>query len=335
MTHAGGGPPVVILGVSRSGTTLLREMLTGSSRLAIPSESYFIPQLWDRHGALPDREAILADLGRIARIREWGVTPGDVAPRLGPNPTFPDVVAAVYLTYAEARGKTRYGDKTPAYMQHLGLLETAFPGAQYVHIVRDGRDAGLSFLAMRRRPRFNWARPRSLTGFACQWDLELRAARGFGSDLGPARYFELRYEDLVADPEGLLRAVCAFLDLPFEPAMLEYHRDVQARTLLDHPRLTEPPTAGARNWREQMSPRDIERFEEIAGALLGELGYPRACSAPSRVARLRGRVAASVFRARLASWRLGLAVVRRTPVWRARQVYIRRSSPAADGASPS
>jgi hypothetical protein len=54
---------VVVLGVSRSGTTLLKEMLDRHSQLAIPTESYFIPQLWDRHGARPDPEALLADLG--------------------------------------------------------------------------------------------------------------------------------------------------------------------------------------------------------------------------------------------------------------------------------
>ena len=54
---------------------------------------------------------------------------------------FADVIDAVYRGYAEARGKRRYGDKTPSYMQHLGLLDRVFPGARYVHIVRDGRDA--------------------------------------------------------------------------------------------------------------------------------------------------------------------------------------------------
>jgi hypothetical protein len=152
--------PVVVLGVSRSGTTLLKEMLDRHSALAIPTESYFVPQLWARHGPRPQREAFLADVARLARIAEWGVTPRMVAERLPAKPTFAAAVAAIYRAYADARGKPRFGDKTPAYMQRLDLLEVAFPGALYVHLVRDGRDAALSLLAMRRRPRFNWARPR-------------------------------------------------------------------------------------------------------------------------------------------------------------------------------
>lgn len=330
MTTPASGPPVVVLGVSRSGTTLLKEMLDRHSELAIPSESYFIPQLWDRHGPRPDREAILADLGRLARVREWGVTPDDVSPRLATDPSFSDVIGAVYRAYSDTRGKARFGDKTPAYMQRLDLLETVFPGAQYVHIVRDGRDAALSFLAMRRRPRFNWARPRGLGDFACQWDFEVRGARRFGATVARDRSLELRYEDLVAEPERRLREVCAFLGLAFEPGMLEYHLDVDASTREDHPRLAQPPTAGVRDWREQMPPRDVERFEAIAGPLLGELGYPRAYPAPSPAARARAALEAAVFRARLTSWRAALALVRRSPAWRLRQVYVRRTSPEGD-----
>lgn len=322
------GPPVVILGVSRSGTTLLKEMLDSSSELAIPSESYFIPQLWDRHGPRPDPDAILDDLGRIARVREWGVTPDDVRGRLPEEPSFRDAILPVYRSYAERHGKRRFGDKTPAYMQHLELVDSVFPGAQYVHIVRDGRDAALSFLAMRRRPRFNWARPRGLGDFACQWDLEVRSAQEFGASTARGRYRELRYEDLVVEPERHLREVCEFLDLPFEPGMLDYHREVGPETLQDHPRLSEPPTPGARDWREELEPEDVERFEAIAGPLLEELDYPLVHPELPRLARMRARAERAAFRLRVRSWKAGLSLVRRSPVWRARQVYIRRTSPA-------
>jgi hypothetical protein len=157
--------PAIVLGVSRSGPTLLK-VLDRHSELAIPTESYFVP----------------------------------------PRPTFAQGIAAIYGAYAAARGKPRYGDKTPAYMEHLGLLDRAFPGARYVHIARDGRDAGLSFLAMRRRPRFSWARPRSLAAFAAAWRQEVAAARRFGATTAAGRDLELRYEDLVAEPDRRLRA---------------------------------------------------------------------------------------------------------------------------------
>ena len=314
---------MVILGVSRSGTTLLREMLDRHSRLAIPWESYFIPQLWDRHRAHPDRDAFLDDVGRLERVASWGLAPADVAAHLPERPTFAEAVQAIYRAYAAARGKDRFGDKTPAYMQRLDLLERAFPTARYVHLIRDGRDAALSFVAMKRKPRFNWARPRGLLAFAAQWRLEVEAARAFGLT---HPYLELRYEDLVAEPERRLRDVTDFLGLEYEPAMLEYHRDVDLSILVDHPKLREPPTAARSRWREQMSRKQLERFEAIAGDLLAELGYERAVPSPSRRAQTLAGAERAALSARVASWHAALTVVRRSPVWRLRQVYVRRTA---------
>ena len=320
------GAPVVILGVSRSGTTLLKEMLDQHSRLALPTESYFVPQLWDRHGERPERAAFLEDVGRLARIREWGLTPAAVEERLPAEPTFAEAIGAIYRAYADLRGKERYGDKTPSYMQRLDVLEKAFPGAQYVHLVRDGRDAALSFLAMRRRPRFNWARPRGLLSFAAQWRRELEGARRLGARLGPGRYAELRYEDLVADPQAKLRELCAFLDLDWEPGLLEYHRGVDAGALADHPKLAEPPGAGRSDWRTQLAAAQQERFEAVAGPMLDAYGYERRFPRPSPGAQTRAAAERAGLAARIWTWDVSLAAVRRSPAWRLRQVYIRRGS---------
>jgi hypothetical protein len=310
--------PVVILGVSRSGTTLLKAMLDAHSQVAIPSESYFIPQLWQRHGARPDRDAFVDDLRRLERIRTWGVDPDEVRRRLDAQPTFADAIQAIYRTYADAKGKPRFGEKTPLYMQHLGVLDRAFPDARYVHIVRDGRDAALSLLAMTRKPRFNLTRPRGLGDFACAWRREVRNAQRFGR-VHP--YLELRYEDLVAEPEARLRDVCTFLELEYEPGMLEYHRREDPALYADHPRLAQPPVRDARSWRAEMNAEDSELFEALAGDLLAELGYERSHPRPGRRARAAAERAA--YAARLAAWRVALPLVRKSPLWRLRQAYIR------------
>jgi Sulfotransferase family len=318
------GAPVVVLGVSRSGTTLLKQMLDRHPDLAIPTESYFLPQLWDRHGERPDREAFLADLPRLARLRDWNVSVDDVAERLPATPTFSAAVQAIYRAYADARGKPRFGDKTPSYMQELDLLERAFPGARYAHLIRDGRDAALSFLALRRKPTFNLARPRGVGGFAVQWRREVERARRFGRERLGDRYGELRYEDLVSDPEASLARLCGVLGLEFDPAMLAYHQEPDAGTLRDHPKLAEPPTPGLRSWREQLPPRQAEFFEAIAGDLLAELGYERAHPSPSAAARARAAGTRAAMSARTGSWNAATGLARRSPAWRLRQAYNRR-----------
>jgi LPS sulfotransferase NodH len=319
-------PPVVILGVSRSGTTLLKAILDRHPALAIPTESYLVPQLWDRHGERPDANAFVADAARFARVREWGVRPSMIRERLPANPSFAEAVEAIYRSYADLRGKPRFGDKTPAYMQRLDAIDRAFPAAQYVHLIRDGRDAALSFVAMRRRPRFNWARPRRVSGFAAQWRWEVAAARSFGLALGGGRYHELRYEELVADPEPTVHRVCDFLGLDFDPAILEYHRTMEEERLVDHPRLAEPPTPGHGRSRTEMSKRDVARFEAVAGDLLSGLGYPRGARLPAAPARVWGALCRFAIDARIASWNTALRLVRKTALWRVRQIYIRRTS---------
>ena len=116
-------PPVIVLGVGRSGTTLLRVMLDRSSELAIPYETFFVPQLAHRHGKRPNLDHFLDDLGRLRTLYDWGIAPDDVRPRLREGMTTSEAIAAIFETYAERQGKPRWGDKTPLYMQQLPLLE--------------------------------------------------------------------------------------------------------------------------------------------------------------------------------------------------------------------
>jgi hypothetical protein len=74
--------PLILLGVSRSGTTLLRVILDRSPGIAIPDESFFVPLLARRHGRRIDRERFLDDIARIPTISGWGVSVADVAGRV-------------------------------------------------------------------------------------------------------------------------------------------------------------------------------------------------------------------------------------------------------------
>jgi LPS sulfotransferase NodH len=321
-------PPLIVLGVSRSGTTLLRVILDRSPGIAIPDESFFVPLLARRHGRRVDPARFLDDLSRIPTLAAWGIAPGVVEPRLRAGIGTGEAIAAVFEAYAEKAGKPRWGDKTPMYMRHLGLLERLFPRAQYVHLIRDGRDAAVSFLEMPAGTYTRtWAHPDTAAEFACLWRTEVAAARALGRRVSPSRYLEIRYEELVAEPESVVAGVCAFAGLPYEPAMTDYREAVDVSAKPHQQRLLQPPTTGVRDWRAELSATDVRAFEAIAGELLAELGYELS-GPPARRRGAGGALAIARYRATLAAWNATASAVQRSPLWR------RRHPPLAGLTSP-
>jgi hypothetical protein len=287
-------------------------MLDRNPALAVPDESYFVPQLARRHRGTVELAAFVDDLRRLATLVEWQLSPDVVTRRLRPGMTAGEAIGAVFEAYASERGKPRWGDKTPLYMQHLALLERLFPHARYVHLIRDGRDAALSYLSVPPGVMTEgWGHPRDAVGFACQWATEVRAARKLGGHVGQRRYLELRYEAVVADAAAELRRACAFAGLEYDDGMLTYVGQTDSARKVHQQRLNEPPRAGVRNWRSEMRADDRAAFESVAGDLLAELGYE-----VSRRGHDRARLAA--YRAKTEGWRALGAVSQRSPLWRRR-----------------
>jgi hypothetical protein len=297
-------PPLFVVGCGRSGTTLLRMMLDSHPHLAIPGESHFIPALWKSRRRYLSRDALdvrrlASDIMKTPHVRQWELPQDAVWSRLEglgrqgfPPRDFPAVVEAFFLAYADHHGKTRWGDKTPIYVLSIPLIATLYPDARFVHVIRDGRDVALSYLAVPWGPRGIWAAAR-------KWRRDVSTGRGHGEALPVGRYTEVRYADLVDDPERTLRDICRFADLPFDGTMLDYHRDsgqrIQSRPERTryHASVTKPPVGGLRDWRTQMSDRDIQAFETVAGDLLHELGFET--QSPTIPLRLRAEGAIRVL----------------------------------------
>jgi hypothetical protein len=314
-------PPVFVVGCGRSGTTLLRLMLDAHSDLAIPGETHFLIALWDRRrqfetaGGRLDAEALARSAMSSHQFRYWEVPDDAVLQRvrvLPPDAGFADTVGALYMAYADERGKRRWGDKTPQYVRSIPLLARIFDGSRFIHVIRDGRDVALSYLSLRWGPPNVWRAARI-------WRDDVAAGRQAGTALGPSRYLEVRYERLVAEPEATLRDVCAFLELPFEQGMLEYHlvggERLGARPdrADHHGSSIRPPTKGMRDWRGEMPAERIRAFESVAGATLADLGYERRYPRISLVRRSYAAVRSRIVRPHLP----GRRRIRSTPKRRA------------------
>ncbi|MFL5798497.1 MAG: sulfotransferase family protein [Actinomycetota bacterium] len=284
-----------VVGEARSGTTLLRVMLDAHPELAIPPESYFVSGLfrfrsrYERGGAF-DLPRFAADLGGLHKFRDWDLPAGALAAAFGepmPGGAYVDAIRLLYRTYAEVHDKPRYGDKTPGYVTRMGLLAGLFPEARFVHIVRDVRSVALSLVEMPEE----WG-TRTVPEGAARWRHRVGRGHAEGLALGPERYLEVRYEDLVTDSERELRRVLEFLVLPWDEAVLRYAERGLSRVPQGsrgiHGNVARAPTT-TRDWRRQMSPEDLEVVEAVAGDLLAQMGYQRAVEQPGAAAHERAR----------------------------------------------
>lgn len=286
------------VGCGRSGTTLLRNMFDAHSALAMTHESHFIGPLakfrsrYESEAGF-DNDAFVADLFSDANFVRQGLEVEDVRLALDKAGTrsYAGAVRAVFAAYAAKNGKKLYGDKTPGSVTQIEMLAELFPEAKFVHIIRDGRAVALSYLE---RP--EWG-PETMAEAANHWKNRVRRGRAAGRAIGAERYMEVRYEDVVADPEAVARRVCDFLGLEFEEGMLRYHE--RSKAFIESTKdpeafknLSKPITAGLRDWDEEISRDDRRLFEAVAGDLLEELGYPVSGAAPSIGTRARVLAAA-------------------------------------------
>lgn len=296
-------PPMpMIVGVPRSGTTLLRFMLDSHPLVAIPPETGFLalaarvwaskvwPSQWIKGRVarealfrmvtrLPLKSGPWPDFGLSAReFREalQQIEPFDVG----------EGVRAFYRAYARKQNKPRYGDKTPLYCRHLLEIEKLLPEAHFIHVIRDGRDVALSLRPM-------WFAPaQDMRTLAQYWSEIVRNARAAGRQA--QAYLEIHYEDLIKEPDAVLQTVCRFLKLDFDPVMLSYWKrtperlsehqtryGIRGAVLITHAqrirqqRLTMHPPKIERRlcWQKEMTSEEHSEFSRYGGSLLEELGY--------------------------------------------------------------
>lgn len=271
--------PIFIVGVHRSGTTLLRYMLNSHSRIYIPPESDFIPRFFRRDPGEELREKRIAYMldtifGRYRFVKEWvgakPATDGFLHAMAGRTPAA--FLETLYSVYADQHGAQRWGDKTPIYASYIDLIHAILPQAQFIHIIRDGRDAALSMLEKYGQREFHV----DIYFAARNWVRRIRQAQASAEDLAPDLFYELRYEYLVEYPEPALQSLCEFLDEPYDPNMARHHLLGRKRIPSGdfHAAVREPPsTARIGRWMNEMSPQDQRLFQRVAGHLLTELGY--------------------------------------------------------------
>ena len=275
--------PVFVLGMHRSGTTMMMAMLGSHPRIAVPSEvshyyQRFRPYIFT-YGDLSNEE----NFRTLASEMVFGIVPPFFGMKVNPTTIVDEIVSevkeqsfagifcAIFERYArEVGNKPRWGDKSPNSVFFIKQIKEDFPNAQFVYLTRDGRDNCAQMLQS----------PFGSNNIFCaaeSWKLWENAAKSWRKKLSSSEWLDITYETLVREPEATLRKICEFIGEEYSTAMLEFYKSDIARSRAKSK--THQPIGGPVTdkyigiYKEFLSLREQRIFAAVAGKEQEEAGY--------------------------------------------------------------
>ncbi|MHC4387072.1 MAG: sulfotransferase family protein [Planctomycetota bacterium] len=266
--------PVFILGLPRSGTTLLRDLLNRSPEISIVVyETWFFPYMIKKFGydidlnqssCMKEFYYEFINTAFYDRMRDKGccIAVNDLE-NIEDKQSWASIFEFLLRFFTPEKGGTNFicGDKTPGYTHHIGLLHKVFPESRFIHIIRDPRDCALSTIKFRRK---------SIYRAAARWSESIGECRRKVKSKN-IQYLELYYEDLLENPQKVLKNICDFLGCSFSEDMLSLERP--SESMGDAKGQTRIATNNREKYVEQLSVVDIKRIEEITLPVLRDTPY--------------------------------------------------------------
>jgi hypothetical protein len=191
--------PIFLVGCPSSGTTLLQSILNTHSNISCGPETDFLVGLLEVTSGKYQK-----------KLKHYGFDERYWCQRVA------EFFETFKLDYAQKQGKKRWADKSPSYTSHLDFIYRLFPECQIIHVVRDGRD-----VVMSHRERWGY---KSAIKATWLWRDYVRSARDFGKKISNAQYLEVRYENLVQNPEDTIKSLFEYLSEPWESQVLDYKK---------------------------------------------------------------------------------------------------------------
>lgn len=272
--------PIFIIGTERSGSNLLRLMLNEHPSISIPHPPHILKEMAPLERLYGDLNAdqnfrrLVHDTVRLVELHfsPWDVpVDRDAVFREAPGRDIYGIKAAIYDQYRRAKGKKRWGCKSTFVIHYVDKVLRHHADAKFIHLVRDGRDVAVSA----KKSVFNHFHPHYVGRL---WGAQQRTAIDLGRKLSPDRMVSVRYEELLDDPERVLRRLCEFLREDYADALLRYHESREAKTIADQSRswenLSKPVLKSNRAKYKSALPADeIRAFERQAYDELKHYGY--------------------------------------------------------------
>jgi hypothetical protein len=304
--------PVFILGIARSGTTLLQSLLDGHQQLLVDIYdsrfAYWYKRVYGwinqlQHGPVstPERLALAeqimldhvfnADSPYYQDFVSHVSTPELknhfrnllAAPSNHPKDFLESYLHALGLASGHLTSQTRYWvDKTLSYEYLFYRYAQWWPTARFIYMTRDPRDIYTSY---KKRDIKNNRPITSIESFAVTWGDSARTLLNCQRQVAPQNRLVLRYEDLVANPQTVMQSVADFLGIDFAPGLLSPTKGFGRVPWGGNPETGQKQTGvvyqdAARKWQTYLQPEELARLEFLLGREMQAVGYPLA--APPR-----------------------------------------------------
>lgn len=280
-------PPIFIIGNPRSGTTMLRLMLTCHPDIGIPPESGWFIHLYQKyHQTIFDQVAMtefLNNLSHSPKIEGWELDYSQLQQFLAKNLplNYCDLISQIYYFYINTQDKCRWGDKNNFYLKHIKTIYKLFPNAYFIHIIRDGRDVACSYRNLSQaQGQYAPDLPASVCGAAYDWVRNIRKIQDSFQQINHNQTITIHYEDLTQDAEKTLQKICTFIGETYDSKMLDFaeenkQKQLEPKVFMGWKELTSKPltTSRVKRWKREMFEEDKYLFQIFGKTALQHYGY--------------------------------------------------------------
>ncbi|WP_165368012.1 sulfotransferase family protein [Phytoactinopolyspora endophytica] len=326
--------PIIVVGASRSGTSLIRSCLNQHSNIHLAGETHYFDdlRLRMREGAMDplssDQRRVAEDYFLSLAHRPYGhggdpekspVSRGELKARAETLGVGPDAYFEAFChIMADKNGKPegRWGEKTPRHVFRIPEILQRYPGAQIICAVRDPRAVVSSYRDWRHQGGFDLdgdpdhktaleaeevrtGRSYDLRLATLLWRSTIGAATAARAQFGDERILVQRYEDMVLRPEESMREMAAWLGLEFEPEMMDVPIHNSSFSRFDaHGGVSSEPL---RRWESKLTGSEVATIQFLGGKAMQSQGYEALDVPASKLSIAAGLVTLPVAAARAAT----------------------------------
>jgi Sulfotransferase family len=284
--------PVFILGNPRSGTTLLRLILTSHQNITIPPETDFIIKHYkkyiiQKYLTVNDIKELVALMQRKGDVSEhWRLNFEELPDYLQgeKNITYAKFCEYVYKYYSEKNGfglPVIWGDKNNAYMNYIDVLSNIFPEAFFINITRDGRAVLSSYKELKSDPNtYSPKLPKDAEIISARWSSAINRLDEHLKRYAPGRHITIKYEDLMLNYESTINQICTRLSIKADDAMRDFYMLNRKKNLepienKGWKEMTWMPMDKKRidRWKTKLNKRDLYVFEFYCKKELNKYEY--------------------------------------------------------------